>query len=334
MKNTFRFLMIICLSIFSCSKTTSPLNEKYYIHNSWLKGEVKSIETKLFEFKLLNDSIIIGQRINDFDFDSYSLKEFNNEGLIIFEKTNESKIKYFYDSSKKLVKRTESFKNDEFPSVIYKYKYNEQDSLTKIIYRNRGYKRTMVIERDNKNRGVKRTDYVNDTIQMIFEVKYDFAGNIIEENKYLNKSKPLKFIKRNYNEINLLITEDIQEFRQYDSLNYKNIYKYNNNSKIVEIKRNYVNDSDYTDVLKKYNSAGKLIMEQWIPKGNRYSVTTTEIFDEYGNTIEFSRKSNDESMDDVWTSKYKYDEKENWIEKQKFKNNKPVVIVKREIEYY
>ncbi len=326
-------ILIVFLSIYSCSTPKSHLNDRNLIPSHGLNANVKSIETTLSSFEILNDSIVLGQRIDNFDFDSYSLKKFNQQGLIIYEATYESVLKFYYDSLNKLVKLTKKLKNEELPSVIYIYEYDKQDSLIKVIYKNKNFERKMFFDRDNNNRTVKRTDYVNDTIQLILVVKYNNLGNIIEENTYLNKSQPLKLIKRNYDG-NLLITENIQEFSPYDTLVYKNIYKYNNNLKVVEIKSNYVSKSDYTEIIKNYDSKGKLIMEQWIPIGSSYFVTETQRFDEYGNTIKFIRKSNDDSVNDVWISKYKFDKKGNWIEKQKFKNNKPVVIVTRKIEYY
>ena len=299
-----------------------------------MKGKVKSIETELFNFEIKNDSILIGQGVNSFDFDSYSLKEFDYDGFLIYEKTYESELKYLYDSSKRLVKLTEKYNNEKSPSVSYEYNYNEQDSLSKIIYKNDDFERKMIFKRDEKNRRIKRTDYVSDTIQMTFKVDYDKSGNIINENTYLEKSKPSKLISRTYSEQNLLLTENITEFRSYDTLNYKNIYLYNDDSIVIEIKNNFIDETDYIEVLKKYDSDGWLIEEKWIPKGSSSFVVTTQKFDKYGNTIEFSRTPNDDTESDVWISKYIFDEKENWIEKQKFKNDKPVVLVKRKIEYY
>ena len=213
-----------------------------------MKGKVKSIETELFNFEIKNDSILIGQGFNSFDFDSYSLKEFDYDGFLIYEKTYESELKYLYDSSKRLVKLTEKYNNEKSPSVSYEYNYNEQDSLSKIIYKNDDFERKMTFKRDEKNRRIKRSDYVSDTIQMTFKVDYDKSGNIINENTYLEKSKPSKLISRTYSEQNLLLTENITEFRSYDTLNYKNIYLYNDDSKVIEIKNNFIDEiGKYSD---------------------------------------------------------------------------------------
>ena len=334
MKKTIGILIIICLLLCSCSKSTSTSNENNDVSDYGLNGQVKSIETNLYNFDVVNDSIIIGQGMNHFDFDRYSFKEFNEEGFLTFEKTYESELNYYYDSAKRLSKLTEKYNNEDSPSVSYEYTYNQKDSLTEIIYKNDGFERRMVFERDENNRGIKRTDYVSDTIQMTFKVDYDKSGNIIKENTYLKKSKPSKLISRKFSEQNLLLTENITEFRSYDTLNFKNIYSYNEDSKVIKIKNNFIDETDYTEVIKEYDNDGKLIEEQWIPKGSSYFVVTTQKFDKYGNTIEFSRTPNDDKESDVWISKYKFDEKENWIEKQKFKNDKPVVLVKRKIEYY
>jgi len=334
MKKTFGILIIICLSLSSCSKSTSALIENNDVLDYGLNGQVKSIETNLYSFDVVNDSVIIGQGMNNFDFDRYSFKEFNKEGFLTFEKTYESELNYYYDSQNRLTKLTEKYNNEDSPSVSYQYAYNKKDSLTKIIYKNDAFEKIMEIERDENNRGIKRTDYVNDTIQMSFKIEYDESGNIRKENKYLKKSNPSKLILRTFNAQNLILTENITEFRSYDTLSYKNIYSYNDDSKVIKIKNNFIDETDYTEVIKKYDTDGNLIEEQWVPKGSSYFVVTTQKFDKYGNTIEFSRMPNDDTESDVWISKYKFDEKENWIEKQKFKNDKPVVFVKRRIVYY
>jgi hypothetical protein len=283
MKKTIGILLITCFSLSSCSESTKTLNENNDVSDYGLNGQVKMIEANLYHFDLVNDSVIIGQEMNHFDFDRYSLKEFNKDGILTFEKTYESELKYYYDSSKRLNKLTEKYNNEDSPSISYNYTYNQKDSLTKIIYKNDDFERKMIFKRDEKNRGIKRTDYVSDTIQMTFKVDYDKSGNIINENTYLEKSKPSKLISRTYSEQNLLLTENITEFRSYDTLNYKNIYLYNDDSKVIEIKNNFIDETDYTEVLKKYDSDGSLIEEQWIPKGSSYFVVTTQKFDKYGN---------------------------------------------------
>jgi len=334
MEKTFGILIIACLLLSSCSRSTNTLKENNDVSNYRLNGQVKYIETNLYSFDVVNDSIIIGQGMNHFDIDRYSFKEFNKNGFIKFEKTYESELNYYYDSAKRLTKLTEKYNNKDSPSVSYEYTYDQKDSLTKIIYKNDDFERRMEIERDKNNRGIKRTDYVSDSIQMTFKVDYDESGNIIRENTYSRKSNPSKLISRTFNEQNLILTENITEFRSYDTLNYKNIYSYNDDLKVIKIKNNFIDEMDYTEVVKKYDTDGNLIEEQWIPKGSSYFVVTTEKFDKYGNTLEFSRTPSDDKASDVWISKYKFDEKENWIEKQKFKNDKPVVFVKRKIEYY
>lgn len=334
MKKTLGILIIICVSVSSCSKPTNTLNENNDVSEYGLNGHVKFIETNLYYFDVVNDSVIISQEMNHFDFDRYSFKEFNKDGFLTFEKTHESELSYYYDSAKRLIRLTEKYNNEDLPSVSYEYTYNQKDSLTKIIYKNDNFERKMEIERDENNRGIKRTDYVSDTVQMTFKVDYDKSGNIIKENTYLKKSKPSKLISRTFSNQNLILTENITEFHSYDTLNYKNIYSYNEDSKVIEIKNNFIDETNYTKVIKGYDTDGKLIEEQWIPKGSRNFVVTTQKFDKYGNTIEFSRTPNDDIGSDVWISKYKFDEKENWIEKQKFKNDKPAVLVKRKIKYY
>ena len=130
MKNPHYFLILV-FYILGCSQEKESTETKNDISEYGLNGRVKSIETNLFNLEIVNDSVILGQGINYHDFDRYSLKDFNKKGFLVFEKTYESELKYFYDSSNRLTKLTEKYNTKESPSIIYEYSYNQQDSLTK-----------------------------------------------------------------------------------------------------------------------------------------------------------------------------------------------------------
>ncbi|MEO2072362.1 MAG: hypothetical protein ABGW99_13600 [Zunongwangia sp.] len=58
------------------------------------------------------------------------------------------------------------------------------------------------------------------------------------------------------------------------------------------------------------------------------------LYNENGDLIKKMVKTNDGKTNDVWSYDFKYDSENNWIEKIEFKNNKPLRIVRRKIEYY
>ena len=334
MKERIIILLLSTFFVLSCSDKKSVLNLKNDISSYGLNGKIKSISTIIHRLNLENGSLVKGEEIERFNFSEYSLKKFNQDGFITYQKKSDKQIYYHYDSQNRLMKIEEQENREKKPSVFYKNFYDKTDSLSKTIYINENYKRIIKIKRDRQNRPIERIDYVQDTVEMKFEVKYDNHDNIIVENSYVGKSKPSKLTERTFNKNNKLVEENIKQFSIYDTTLVKNSYSYNDQGQLVEIKRKYMDDSVFEVDKFKYNAEGTLIEEKWIPKGREDFVITTRKFNKYGDLIEYTKQPSDDREENKWTTQYKYDQQKNWIEKKEFKNDSPSVIINRNIKYY
>jgi len=66
MRKIFGILMIICLSIFNCSKPTSSFSEKNDVSNYGFHGKIKSVKSELFNLIPEKDTFRIGGFPEDF----------------------------------------------------------------------------------------------------------------------------------------------------------------------------------------------------------------------------------------------------------------------------
>ncbi len=339
-KKTFCILLIIVFTIFSCSKSDKNLDKKNDVSKYKFNGKVKSVKSQLYNLITEKDTFRIGEKINGLSFDRNSLLEFNKLGNLISSKefyangkiTNE--IIYTYDKNNRLINRKEIDYYGKGSFYNNKFKYNSNDSITQWTISNDNFKRIYKIERDKKGRPTKWIIFQNDTIYATYTMKYDANGNVIFENEYRGNNVPVKLLKRSFNKQNLKEKEQVIEYKLWDTLNYVNIFIYNSNKKLILEKSNIENDSTYYEIKYSYHNNGKLKEYKTTQKVGDYFVITTQKFNKYGDLIEFSRLPSDKRSKEVWVYNYKYDSKNNWIEKIEFKDNNPLRIVKRTIKYY
>ena len=341
MKKTFGIVLIICFSLFGCTKSNVNSEYKNDVLNYGFNGKVKSVESQLYNLIQEKDTFKLGEKINSLSFDRNSLLEFNDLGNLTSSKefyyngkvSNE--IIYTYDDNKRLIKRTEIDNYGKGSFYDNEFKYNSNDSLTQWIISNKDFKRTHKIERDENNRPVKSEVIQNDTIFNTYIVMYDKNNNVIAENEFKLNNIPVKLLERTFNEQNLKEKEQIIEYRTWDTLNYENKYFYDDDNKLISEKFIVENDSTYEDIVYEYHRNGELKKVITTPKGNyTYFTIQTQKYDENGNLIERLDEPSDDKPKTVWSYEYKYDSSKNWIEKVNYKDNKPLRIVKRTIEYY
>ena len=127
---------------------------------------------------------------------------------------------------------------------------------------------------------------------------YDASGELIEKSKYTYNDEKLLVEEQTYDEKGTLIRKEVHEYIS-DLLSRKTISErkvyYSSYGDMYEIEKSY-----------KYND-NKDVTEQEVTK--RGNVTT-------------------------YTFEYEYDDKNNWIKRIQYRNNKPKAIVEREIVYY
>lgn len=304
-----------------------------------LKGKIKSIRKEIFEYKKNADSFEVGEKINSYSAtDRDELLEFNDIGNLIKRTefyTNEeisNQTEYYYNSKNQTLKIIETDNYGKGSQSFQESVYDKNDSIKKIIYSSGDFKRISLVKRDGNNRPSTRRDMVKDTVQMTFNYKYDSAGNLIEENAFIKDSIPSKLISRTY-ENGLLTTKLTETYGRWDTLQEKSIYEYDNLNRIKLIKENYVDDNNYTLIENFYDQNGNLIEYKIEPIGSEHYTILNQKWDEFGNQIEYSRTDGQSEKKEIWTSKYEFDQYNNWVLKIHYKDEKPLYIVKRNINY-
>jgi len=340
MKKTFGILSTICFLLFSCSKSTVNSDRKSDLSNYGFNGKVKSVKSELYNLIIEKDTFKIGEKINSLAFDRNSLLEFNKLGNLTSIKEflyNGKVIKqdiYTYDKNDLLIKRKEIDNYGKRSFLDFKFNYDSKDSLTSVIISSDGFKRILKIERDSNNRPIKRETIQNDTVQLIYSVKYDQNDNLISESQFRHKKVPVKLIERSFNSKNLKEKEKIIEYRTWDTIRIENEYLYDINNKLIVEKFNIENDSTFDETKNIYHKNGKKKESITVMRENEFAITERNLYNENGDLTQKTVKTNDGETNGVWSYGFKYDSENNWIEKIEFKNNKPLRIVKRTIEYY
>ncbi|NJY64284.1 hypothetical protein HC174_16195 [Salinimicrobium sp. CDJ15-81-2] len=304
-----------------------------------LKGEVKSVESELYNLIPEKDTFRLGEKINGLSIDRNSLVEFNERGQLTSSKeflsngdVREETI-YTYDKSDRLIHRKEIDNYGRGSFYDYNFSYNSVDSITKVVISNLDFKRIHQITRDEKNRITENKIIQSDTVIAIYTRRYDKNGNIIEENEYRKENVPVKIISRTFDQKNLKQTEQITKYNKWDTLSYEIKFTYDSNQNLMEEKE-YDSDTVFIKTTNSYFEGGQLKETRTIPMGSFNSIIITQKFNKKGDLVEHSREPRDGTDKNIWTYKYNYDSNGNWIKKIEYKNETPLRMVKRSIEYY
>ncbi len=183
------------------------------------------------------------------------------------------------------------------------------------------------------------------------EVLFDLDGNKIEQNDYIpdgtlaNRTvflyKQNQLIEyNNYDSQGMLFgtgkyqTNDKGVVVQLDyetadgRYNWSESYDYNKDGKLTEVKRFRTNEVIDTKELYSYDSQGNVI-ESEFHRDNKLISKNKYKYDGESNYNQLTFRDST-----VYTYKYNYDAKGNWIKKIVFENDNPSGILLREIEYF
>jgi len=340
MKKAIVILITICLSLHSCSKSTNSSDRKNHISEYGFKGKVKSVNSELFNLIPEKDTFRIGEKINGISINRNELLEFNKTGNLTFSKEFlangkvSDEILNTYDKNNKLTERKVIDNYGKGSVTNYQYIYNSSDSLEQVIVSGKNFKRIHKIVRDKKVRPIKNLIIQNDTILTTYVVEYDQKNNVIAEKQFKNQNNLVKLIDREFNPKNLKVREQIVEYSSWDTLRYQNEFIYDKNQNLILGKYNIENDSNFNTVKNTYYKNGKLKESISEFGESDYLLIQNQKFNENGDLIVQAVNTSDGKTKDIWEYKLKYDTNNNWIEKIEYKNNEPLRIVKREIEYY
>ncbi len=340
MKKATVILITICLSAHSCSKSTNPTDRENHISEYGFKGKVKSVMSELFNLIPEKDTFRIGEKINGISIDRNEILEFNKTGNLTSSKEflANGKVSFeiinTYDNNNKLISRKVIDNYGTGTITNHQYSYNSSDSLEQVIVSGENFKRIHKIERDKKVRPIKNLIIQNDTVLTTYVVEYDQINNLITEKQFKNQNIPVKSIDRTFNTKNLKVREQIVEYSSKDTLRYQNKFLYDKNQNLILGKYNIENDSSYISVKNTYYKNGTLKETISHLEESNYSLIQIQKFNKNGDLIMQTVNTSDEETKDIWEYKFKYDSNNNWTEKVEYKNNQPLRILKREIEYY
>lgn len=200
--------------------------------------------------------------------------------------------------------------------------YNEKGFLTEESFFR------VKLEYNSKNQLIKKYSLIDTTIY-----KYDNKGLKIEENLY--SKKLIQKIKYLYDD-----NENMIESRTYESSGeLKGLNKFRYDGKKCIEDKGFYKTGEFMNLTKyKYDNKGNEIEKIFFFDENIEGKIkkNTQKFDENNNVIETSFYSNLYG-EDYYTSKTiykKFDKNGNWIEAIEYFNNKPNLIITREIDYY
>jgi YD repeat-containing protein len=334
--NSYLIIVTMLLILSGCKKETIKVND---LGNLNLKGNVKSIKETNYESIEKFGKITKGKRGSEIlncalDY----ILDFNIEGNIVEEK------KYFSNGElgfKRTIKYDRNIKeeteNDFSNSTIgiNTYKYDD--------------KKNVLEHKINSRFGevIHKYSYKYDSNGLLIAT-HNEDGKIEENYKYDNNEKltenyrfdiygqtTRKFTLKYYNNGNVKETE---ELLYYDGVIYsQQIYKCNSNGKVTLYiktnKGNLVSKKTY-----KYDIKGNMteMNEYRADDNNRETVevlycTERYKYDSQDNRIEIITMFNDGSGS---IKKFKFDNKNNWIECIEFDGVLPKYIIERKIEYY
>jgi len=339
MKKTFRTLSIICFSIISCSVSTNSSDKKNDLNKYGFNGKVKSVKSELFNLISEKDTFKIGNKENGIGIDKNLVLEFNQLGNLTLSKEFlangdiRKETSYTYDKRDRLLDLREIDHYGKGSVLEYNYSYNSQDSITQLVIRKNDFKRTYKIERDEDNRPIKREIIQNDTIST-YNARYDSNNNLISESEFDYENKPIRLVERSFNSQNLKEREKITQYSDWDTIEAENKYFYNKNNKKIVEQFNIENDSTFDETKYKYHKNGKLKESTTVIGDDEFILVEKNQYNENGDLTEKIVKTSDGETNDVWSYDFKYDSENNWIEKIEFKNDKPLRILKRTIDYY
>lgn len=221
---------------------------------------------------------------------------------------NDVLIEAYSYYSRKLVKKT-SYKYDQKKNIIETKIYKPTEEL---LFR-------YIYQYDNARNKTESHWYDQEGNLLEHEnYTYNKKGALVENKKYNDEYLKQKFI---YQYKNGRKYETTEFYKEDTSLNKKKVSVYNKNNKIVE-KYTYLPEDVLTSIrIYSYNENNDIIKVKIHTSDGMIGFDTEESRQQ----IEFET---------IYTYKYQYDEKGNWIKVIQYENKMPKKIIERHFEYY
>ncbi len=171
----------------------------------------------------------------------------------------------------------------------------------------------------------------NGSLRTKYTYKYDSSNNKIEVNEF-DQNGTLIFQDKNvYNSNNFLI-EKLQ-FEKDTVLYYKSIFAYDTLGNLIKkIETGYEGEFKQWE-LYEYRKGDLLIEKQNLDSDSNLISRIIYSYSDHGLILSETNFEFDTQTDKI-EYKYEFDKHGNWIEKTKYFNEKPQLIIERKIEYY
>ncbi len=336
MKKTI-LLFIVLISLNVSAQNNVPYKTETYLNKNKIKGTVKSIiyDNQIREFSKEGKLIEWKSIVEDGKIDFKNIYLYDENGKITEERSYNYDDNLSTSNDKKISNRKKIYKYDNLGNKIEYVEYIQYDDLSENHIVNRE-----IYNYDNRGNRIK--EYVYQTYNGIFKIsvvrKYDDNGNQIEwknyNDGYLKDQETFKYDDdsnlveyTHYNAFDGVDptyvfdyegNETIYDKNEVTYLDSKHNYKYNNNGNILEINIFREDCEEYEFDSSEEDCNFRITME----------------YDKYGNEITNKEYNSAGKLVSKCTSEYEFDNKNNWIKKVVFINDKQEYKEQREIIYY
>ena len=279
----------------------------------------------------LKDLDLFGQ-ISRFSETTYRVSEkFGevNKSNFIYDTDARSSHISFYNKDGYVIKNT-FLNEDGLNNSINSYEYSKNKTIKKDIHS------------ADLSLYSKTSYQYNDSMQLIKKIVFDDNGNIIETKKYKNNSNGNKIKITTYDKFNIMTSIEENTFDESFNIIKKTIY--NEDREIIELIKVEILESKKKKIERHYDKDGELSKVLTFKNSN---IKSKELYkydkiikkfiyedDNYGNIYKNSIFKNNGDTIKIYSYEYKYDKKNNWIERVFFEDGKPIGITERKISYY
>lgn len=247
----------------------------------------------------------------------------------------EGKVKILNETSWKVSQVKGIITKGERATMLYSYSFNPKGNLTEngTFWVNGNLFEKETFDYDKNGRNIKKCRYDSSgNLTTKWICNYDNDGNLMEDTLFWNTKQ---FISRNLYKYEK--SKKIEE--KYISATGEviriTLYKYDKNGNQIESITIYPKENKERKTLFKYNSQGKPIEENRYNVNGALKIKLTLKYDNLNNLIEKYCQALDGSFNSKSTFLYSnFDSHNNWLKCITKRNNIPIRITERVIEYY
>lgn len=246
------------------------------------------------------------------------------------------KIKILNETTFRVIKKEGDIKKGRVVKGSFFYiLYDKEGNIIKDNYytNGRSSKPKDIRNYDNKVKLDSVYEYKsNNNLDNNYIFKYDDRGNNIEGIWYKSDGSLDDRYTYKYDDKGNKV-----EYKEYNSdgiLEEEYTWKYNDNGNIIEKYRYNFDGKLEKEYTWKYDDNGNLVEFNIYNSDGKLEEYIILEYDDNGNLVEDIWYNSDGSIYKKYTYKFKFDKKNNWIERIEYIDDTPNSIIEREIEYY